>query len=208
MKKRWFLLWLACFFTSLHAKDCFDCAPFYWGISGSFGGTVYQNSYADDGKSALGRLALEAQYAVNDIIHLGLESGLQNGVRMRLAIPKPLLDILAGEPIHATIKPSIDLLATLKLTPFESSVFGYAKGGIAFRQLQVDRNEVNDVSETTPELQVGIGYGFSDNSYLFVGYQHLFGHDINYQVDSLTERGHLDHIPGQDSLLIGVSILF
>ena len=194
--------------VSGYAKTCFDCSPFYWGISGSFGATKYNDAYAKDGLSFIGRLSLEAQYALNDLAHLGLESGIQNGNSMRLNIPKSDLDILGGEPVHVAIKPIFDVLGTLKLTPFDSGFFGYVKGGVAYRHLQVDRNEVNDVTQITPELQAGVGYGFTDNSYLFMGYQRLFGNAVNYQVDPILMQGHIENIPSQNSLLLGLSVLF
>lgn len=194
--------------TAANAIGCVECNDYYWELSGSFGVTQYQNAYANDGKSIIGRLSFGAQYRVNHNVHLGLESGIQNGNSMRLDIPKPILDIVGGEPVKVFIKPSVDVLATVKLIPFYTRFFGFLKGGIAYRQLQVDRNEVNDISQLTPEVQAGLGYEFGDNSYVHVGYQQLFGKNINYHVDPLTEIGHIENIPRQGSLFIGVSILF
>lgn len=196
------------FSVSGFAKTCFDCTPFYWGISGSFGAGFFNDAYGRDGNSFVGRLSLEAQYAVNDLFHLGLESGIQNGNTMRLAVPQETLDVLGGEPVHATIKPMVDILATLKWTPFNSGLFGYVKGGVTYRYLQVDINEVNSLTKLTPELQTGIGYGFGERSYISLGYQHFFGKNPNYQVNPDTAKGWIENIPSQDAILLGVTVLF
>ncbi|MFT4059286.1 MAG: outer membrane beta-barrel protein [Legionella sp.] len=204
------LLVMLSFFISAagYAKTCFDCSGFYWGISGSFGGTQYRDAYAQDGRSFVGRLSLEAQYAMSDLFHLGLESGVQNGNSMRLNIPKSTLDAMGGEPVHIHIKPFVDVLGTVKITPFNSGFLSFVKAGVAYRHLQVDRNEVNDILRWTPELQAGLGYGFNDHSYFYIGYQHLFGHAVNYQINTETEQGTIENIPTQDAVLIGVSVLF
>lgn len=197
------------FFSSLAAANtCLECDGFNWGFSASLGATNYQNGYGSDGQSTLGRLSLETQYLLNDLFVLGLEFGIQNGNAMRLDVPKSTLDILGGEPINVVIKPTVDVLATLKFVPFDSKLFGFMKGGVAYRQLQVDRNEVNDVSKLNPELQTGLGYALTDNSYLYVGYQHIFGSSPKYQVNPVTEKGSISGIPSQDSLLIGFSLFF
>lgn len=208
MNKIFLIVTLFLINASAYAKSCFDCSPFYWGISGSFGMAQYNDAYAQDGRSFIGRLGLEVQYALNDLALIGLESGIQNGNSMRLNVPKTVLDVLGGEPVHVTIKPTIDLLGTLKITPFNSGIFAYFKGGAAYRHLQVDINEVNDVTQITPELQAGIGFGFNDNNYLYVGYQGLFGKNTNYTVNPDTGKGYIENIPSQNSVLIGVSVMF
>lgn len=180
-----------------------------WGLSGSVGMTHYAEAYAHDGKSALGRLGLEVNYLLNELFQAGIEGGIQNGNRMRLNVPKSVLDDLGGEPIHITLKPTIDLLATLKLAPMDSCLMGFIKGGVAYQQLQVDRNEVNDVSQMTPELQAGVGFHFLDTSaLLFAGYQHLFGQAAGFEINPMTERGYIRHIPAQSTVFIGASIRF
>ena len=199
----------ALFVQAANANTCFDCNGFRLGVSGSIGATNYQQAYANDGQSILGRLSLNAQYDVTESLNIGLEIGVQNGNTMRLDIPKLELDMLGGEPVTVAIKPLLDALGTLKVTPFDNpGLFGFVKGGIAFRQLQVDRNEVNNLTKINPELQVGIGYGVKDNGTLFLSFQHVFGSNPNYQVNPLTETGYIEGLPSQDSILMGLSILF
>lgn len=199
----------ALFIQAANANNCFDCNGLHLGVSGSIGATNYQQAYANDGQSILGRLSLNAQYDVTESLNVGLEIGVQNGNTMRLDIPKPELDMLGGEPVTVVIKPLLDVLGALKVTPFDNpGLFGFIKGGIAFRQLQVNRNEVNNLTKISPELQVGIGYGVKDNSSLFLGFQHVFGSNPNYQVNPLTETGYIEGLPSQDSILMGLTILF
>lgn len=203
------LIVFALFTQTANANTCFDCNGLRWGFSGSIGATNYRQAYANDGQSILGRLSLNAQYDVTESLNVGLDIGVQNGNTMRLDIPKPVLDMLGGEPITVVIKPLLDALVTIKVTPFDNpGLFGFVKGGIAYRQLQVDRNEVNNLTKTNPELQVGLGYGVSDNGALFLGFQHVFGSNPNYQVNPLTETGYIKALPSQDSILMGLSILF
>ncbi|HFR9807935.1 TPA: hypothetical protein ACHYN4_000348 [Legionella pneumophila] len=209
MKIHYLFLGLALFSPLTQASNCFDCKGLRFGISGSTGATQYHHAYAHDGQSVLGRLSLEAQYDVSELLSTGLEIGVQNGNTMRLDTPKPTLDVLGGEPVGIVIKPLIDALLTLKVTPFDNpGVFGFVKGGLAYRQLQVDRNEVNDLAKTSAELQVGLGYGMSDNSAFFLGYQHVFGSNPNYQVNPVTETGYIEGIPSQDAILLGLTIVF
>lgn len=209
MKLSYLLLSAFVFLPIANASNCFECNGLRFGISGSAGATRYNNVYSNDGKSILGRLSLETNYDVSESLSLGLEIGVQNGNTLRLNIPKPLLDILGGEPVSVVVKPLMDALITLKTMPFDNpGIFGFLKGGLAYRQLQVDRNEVNDLTKINPELQLGLGYGMTDNSALFIAYQHIFGSNPNYQINPLTETGHIENVPSQNSLFLGISILF
>ncbi|HAU0230588.1 TPA: hypothetical protein ACT9K7_001839 [Legionella pneumophila] len=209
MKSHYVFLIVALLASQPAASNCFDCSNTRVSISGSTGVAFYNDAYARDGQSILGRLSLELQREFSESLSLGLEVGMQNGNTMRLDIPKPVLNTLGGEPVSVVVKPLLDALATLKITPFDNpGLFGFVKGGIAFRQLQVDRNEVNDLVRLNPELQAGLGYGLSDNGAFFVGYQHVFGKNPNYQVNPLTETGHIENLPSQHSILLGFSILF
>ncbi|HHU0103065.1 TPA: hypothetical protein ACT9NQ_000781 [Legionella pneumophila] len=207
-----YAFWIAAALLSApiaNANSCFDCSGFRWGLSGSTGATYYHDAYAHDGQSILGRLSVNLQYEASESLRPGLELGVQNGNTMRLDTPKPIRDALGGEPVEILIKPMLDVLLTLQMFPFDNpGLFGFVKGGLAYRQLQVDRNEVNDLAKTSPELQVGLGYGMTDNSAFFVGYQRVFGHHPNYQINPATETGYLEAIPDQDSLLLGLSIVF
>jgi len=209
MKKISVLLYLCCVGFLSSAQACSNCdLPLHFGISADIGFTQYPNMYHQDGQSVLGRLSLQTNYVPSDFIVLGIEAGLQNGNTMRLNLPKSTLDLLGGEPVSLIVKPLVDLLVTAQITPFEDVGFcGFIKGGVAFRQLQVDRNEVNDLSKISPELQAGLGYKINDNLALHIEYQQVFGGDPNYQVDPLTETASLSNIPTQKAVMLGLSLI-
>ena len=206
MKKITFLLatlWFGC------ANACSNCDGLLsWGFSGSLGLSRYDFVYNKDGQSTIGRLSFNTQYIASDFLALGLEVGVQNGNTMRLDIPKPTLDLLGGEPVTIIVKPMVDLLVTAQVTPFDDvGFFGFIKGGVAYRQLQVDRNEVNDLSKTSPELQAGVGYKINDNLALHMEYQQIFGNNPYYQVNELNETATIANIPTQKAVLIGLTLI-
>lgn len=206
MKKIPLMFALLCVYLHPSYADC--DLPLSWGISGSLGLTHYDSVYGNDGQSVMGRLSLSTQYNLSCFLGLGLDAGIQNGNTMRLDIPKSILDELGGEPVSILVKPMIDILLTAQFTPFEDErIFGFLKGGMAYRQAQVDRNEVNDLSQFNPELQAGIGYKLNDNLALHIEYQRVFGGNPNYQVDFLTETARISNIPTQQAVLLGLSII-
>lgn len=192
-----------------HATACTHCdSSLNFGFSGSMGITRYESAYRRDGQSTLGRLSLNGQYAFTDFFALGLEAGVQNGNTLRLNLSKSTLDSLGGEPVSILVKPLVDLLFTAQIIPFEDNgFFGFVKGGIAYRQAQVDRNEVNDLSKAVAEFQAGFGYKINDNLALQFGYQQIFGGHPNYQVNSLTECATIFNIPTQKGVLMGISLI-
>lgn len=210
MKKINLLFAILCFGYLHTSSACSGCdLPLSWGFSGSLGFSQYDSVYKDDGQSVMGRLSFNTQYNLSEFVALGLEAGIQNGNTMRLNIPRPILDELGGEPVSIMVKPMIDLLVTTQITPFEDERwFGFVKGGIAYRQAQVDRNEVNDLSKTNPELQAGIGYKLNDNLAFHIEFQQVFGSNPDYQVNPLTETASIANIPSEKAVLLGLSIIF
>jgi len=209
MKKTNLLLALLSFGLINTAWACSDCdLGFRWGFSGGLGLTNYNCVYQNDGDSAMGRLSLNSQYTLSDFFIVGLEAGVQNGNTMRLDIPKPTLDVLGGEPVSIMVKPMVDILILAEITPFDDlGFFGFIKGGAAFRQAQMDRNEVNDLSKTSPELQAGLGYKINDNLAIHVAYQQIFGGNPNYQLYPLTQTASIANIPTQKTAFLGLTLI-
>lgn len=192
------------------AHACSDCddLPLRWGFSASLGATQYENVYHNDGQSALGRLSLESRYPFSDFGSIALEAGIQNGNTMRLDISQLTLDLLGGEPVSISVKPMIDVLVGLQIKPFDDiGFFGSIKGGIAYRQIQMYRNEINDLTKFSPELQVGLGYQINDNMAIHAHYQHVFGGNPNYQLNSALTGATLSNIPSQRSVLLGLTLI-
>ncbi|HHS8316193.1 TPA: outer membrane beta-barrel protein [Legionella pneumophila] len=209
MKSFYRFIAVVCFGYAHTVFACSNCeTPMRWGFSGSIGLTHYDASYHHDGNSAMGRLSINAQYAFSDFFALGLEVGGQSGNTMRLDLEQSTLDELGGEPVSLLIKPAADLLFTAQITPFdESGFYGVMKAGVAFRQAQVNRNDVNDLSQTSPEIQAGMGYKLNDNLAIHLTYQQIFGGNPNYQINPVTETATINDIPTQKTLMLGVSLI-
>lgn len=185
---------------SIENKSAFKYSP--WSITASLGMEQFDSMEGLHGQTALGRLAFG--YALNN--HFGLEIGVQNGNQMRLALPKKTVDVLGGVPLVGTAKPLIDVLITLK-TPFLSSttpLFALAKGGVAYRQLQMDRETINDKSQFAPELQAGFGYKVSEHLNVSLMAQYVLGKNPDVQADAISERGWIANIPTQKAILLGL----
>jgi hypothetical protein len=56
-----------------------------------------------------------------------------------------------------------------------------------------------------PEIQLGIGCSLTDYVNLSLSYQGIYGGSADYRVNSITEVGNVDNIPGQQGLLLGLS---
>lgn len=210
MNKIRFLVLLGFFTFTQIVSACVDChdIPLRFGISASLGFTQYSSAYKQDGNSTLGRLSLDTRYILSDFSSLALEVGIQNGNTMRLPISQVELDELGGEPVTVSIKPSVDALLAAYISPWDDSgFFAVVKGGIAYRQLQVDRNEVRDFAKTSPELQAGLGYFFNDNLGLHLLYEHIFGGNPNYQINRILQTAAINNIPSQNSLYLGITLL-
>jgi opacity protein-like surface antigen len=174
-----------------------------WSITASMGMGNFQYMEGTHGQTALGRFAFD--YALNS--HLGIEVGIQNGNHMRFALPHETVAILGGVPVEGATKPLLDLLVTAKTPHFNRAVplYGLIKGGVAYRQLEIDRETVNDLTKIAPEVQAGIGYKV--NKHLDVGlvYQYVAGKNPNVQADALTETGKIVNIPTQQAVLLGLT---
>lgn len=196
-----------CIFNPAYA-DFLETEP-DWALSFTTGYNQYQNTYQNEGHSAIGRLSLEKYLLDLDYMKLGLEFGVQNGNNMRLDIPKSMLDSLGGLPVGIEVKPSLDLLLDSKI-PFdiESTLYFFIKGGVAYRRAQIDRITVNSMTKYSPELQVGLGYQVNDFLGLNLGYQRIFGGNPNFTVNEVAETGHINNIPTQQGVLLGISVLF
>ena len=175
-----------------------------WSITASMGMGSFQYMESTHGQTALGRLAFD--YALTE--YLGLEAGIQNGNHMRFALPHETVNILGGVPVEGTTKPLLDLLVTAKTPTFNSALplYGLIKGGAAYRQLQMDRETVNDLTQIAPEFQAGIGYKVSKHLDVGLMVQYVAGKNPNVQADALTETGKIANIPTQVAVFLGLTL--
>lgn len=193
-----------------HSYACCDEGGYSsWTVDAAFGMVLYPDMANNDGQSAVGRLSLG--YALFSDIdwQLGLEAGIQSGNTMRLALPKESIDALGGLPIEAKMKPMLDMLVGLKTMPFsDAPIMAWLKGGMAYRQLQLDRESVPDLSQFSPEIQAGLGYQINQQTTINLGYQYVFGKKPELAIDPLAETGVLHNIPAQQAVMIGLSFSF
>ncbi|MFJ1270118.1 hypothetical protein ACD661_16290 [Legionella lytica] len=174
-----------------------------WHINASMGLQSTLDAEAHHGESAIGRLSFEYM----PIQYLGVELGIQSGNAMRFTADKETIDTLGGVGIEGRIKPMIDVLLTVKSPNISSALplYATAKAGVAYRQLQLDRESINDVSQTKPEFQAGLGYRANSHLEITLTYQYLCGGNPKIRANPLTESGHISNIPIQRALLLGLT---
>lgn len=178
-----------------------------WSIIASLGYGQYQHVYSNDGKTPLGRLAVGAELLSTSQTAFGLEFGVQNGNRMRVALPINTLDIVGGV-VKTTVKPMLDLLLTANTTPIsESLLFTQLKGGIAYRQWQMESDWVSNKTELAGELQAGFGYPLTEITSLNLLYQGVFGGNPKFRQNSIGDAWHFSSIPIQHGILFGFSFI-
>ena len=179
-----------------------------WSVTGSIGYTVYEDMYRADGQTALGRFAIGRDVYAGHVLTWGLEVGVQNGNTMRYFPSLSAIDALGSLPIQATVKPMLDVLATLKTNSFGTTpVFAQFKGGIAYRRWQFnDRNSIDGKSQIAGEMQAGLGYAISERTSLGVSYQGIFGGNPDFHVNADTATGHVNNIPIQNGVLLGLTV--
>ncbi len=93
-------------------------------------------------------------------------------------------------PIEVTVKPLLDVLAGLNLKPSSNVPMNlWLKEELAYRMMQADREEINDLFHISPELQVGIGYEISKQNTINFGYQILWGKKSELEVNLQNKTG-------------------
>ncbi len=179
-----------------------------WSIIASLGYSEYQQMYQDDGQTAISRLAIAAELLATTQSAFGLEIGVQNGNRMRFVIPQNSLSLWSGV-VRTTVKPILDLLLTANTSPLgESLLFTQIKGGLVYRQWQMDSDFVSNKTELAGEVQAGFGYPLTEITSLNLLYQGVFGGSPKLKAGSMiSEVGHVSNIPVQHGLLFGLSII-
>ena len=179
-----------------------------WSVTGSLGYTVYEDMYRADGQTALGRFAIGRDVYTGHVVTWGLEVGVQNGNTMRYFPSLAAIDALGGLPIQTTVKPTLDVLATLKTNSFGTTpIFAQFKGGIAYRRWQFnDRDSINDKSQIAGEVQVGLGYAISERASLGLSYQGIFGGNPDFHFNADSATGRASNIPVQNGVLLGLTV--
>lgn len=183
----------------------------FWGdaiptaaISGGYG--AFDSAADDTGQTGVLRIALGSLWYLNPTTLLGGELGAQTGNRMELDS-----DILAPFgvdpddrlPVYLTVKPVVDLLATLRYY-IHSPLFIEAKAGAAYIATMIDNADISSESQWRPEIQLGLGWDLTDHGRIMLGYQRIFGSsDLDLSdVDVLQGSAALDHVPTWQAVLL------
>ncbi|EHL30497.1 outer membrane beta-barrel protein [Legionella drancourtii] len=191
----------------LHALDASSSTR--WFVDSALGMSYTNNTTNKTNQTAIGRLSVGTTLFSLTTWRADAEIGVQSGNTFRLSFPKESIDSLGGVPIEATIKPFLDVLGGLKVTPWNNLPTElWLKGGIAYRMMQADRDEVNDISKISPELQVGLGYHITKQATLNLGYQIIFGKNPLLTINPENEHGFLQNAPQQQAFLLGFSYKF
>lgn len=177
-----------------------------WSIIASLGYGQYDHMYSNDGQTPLGRLAVGAELLTTTQTAFGLEVGVQNGNHMRVQLPPETIAILGGV-VRTTVKPMLDVLFTANTTPIsESLLFAQLKGGIAYRQWEMETNLISNKTELAGEVQAGFGYPLTEVTSLNLLYQGVFGGSTRFR-PPLDDTGHFSSVPTQHGILFGFSVI-
>lgn len=178
-----------------------------WSVTASIGSGKYEHGYYKNDSSALARLALGNEMMLSGDIILGLELGVQNTNYVYLQIPYETLAVLKWIPVQTALGPMLDLLVTVKSDPLgESSFFAQLKGGIAYRNWQIQQKSIDELSQLAGEIQAGFGYPITTLANLNLSYQGVFGGDPNVQWNTYSKKGHVSSIPSLHGILLGFSV--
>lgn len=192
--------------TAIISKPLYCKAISYpWTVSASLGYAQYQQVHHGDQLTALGRFALGKDIVQLGSALFGLELGIQSGNQMRLRMTDQQTEALGGLLIQTTLKPMLDGLLTMRIIPgFSNPIFLQFKTGVALRRWQMDRDTVNDISQSAWEFIAGGGYAISPNASMTLSYQGIFGAKPNFTVDLTNGSGHVQNIPVQHAVILGI----
>ncbi|WP_019218322.1 hypothetical protein [Legionella tunisiensis] len=185
--------------------DC--CRP--WVIDGAIGMASYSGAIDKARQVATGRISLGYVLTTKTYWQAALEAGLQSGNTLSLAFAREDIDALGGVEVEATLKPMLDVLLSLRSeTLIDFPLFSWVKGGVAYRQMSVDKAAINSLKGFAPELMAGFGFQINEQTTAHLGYQILFGQNPTLTVDEAHETAIIRHMPTQQAVLLGFSYVF
>lgn len=178
-----------------------------WSLELGWGYGEYLHMYGNDGKYVLSRIGIAKEIVKLKWLHTGLEIGIQGGNVGRLNVPQTTLNLMGGLAINSIMKPTIDLLITNKLyLPNYNSLYTQIKAGIIMRRWQFTEGSINDITLYNPEIQFGIGRDINRLISLSLSYQLIAGKNPNYQIITNNCLGHVASMPGENAVILGLSI--
>ena len=220
MKKILALICLSCSLPAMAMQNYKDESPHHpdestgwWSPSrlylGAYGGYgTVDGAYGQDGQFTQGRLALGLRAIDYNIASFGVETGVQLGNDMRLSASSTLIDASGGLPIQATLKQFIDLLLTVKFQLLPNyPLVAILKGGIAYRQLQLDdrTSSQDSLRKVNGEFQAGLGYKLTEYVMLTALYQGIYSNNnAGISIDATGDNIYISRIPTQQAGFLGL----
>lgn len=190
----------------LHACGGYSCNNPSITFNGAFGVSSYSSALNREGEAALGKLSL-GMMIYRENLGFGIEGGIQSGNTMHLKFSNNDLFILGGVPLEVQIKPMLDISVNFQMR-LNEDFFGIVKGGVVFRQMQINEEALNDLRDIAPKIEAGFGYQLSEQLVVNLMYQYIFGKAPVLSINPVMERGFLANIPSSQALMLGVSYNF
>jgi hypothetical protein len=198
-------------FPKANEIEATDNAAALWQIEAGMGYVKYRDASSSDGNTAVGRVALGFTPLHWKNVVMGLEAGVQSGNgSMKIDVAQDVLYQMGGTAISSTVKPMVDLLATLQI-PLNNanSVFFTVKGGAAYRQWTFDRDTIPNITQVSPELQAGLGFKISSHAKLVAYYQGIYSGDMDFKahpINDYSSTGSVKNIPTQQGGFLGIEM--
>jgi hypothetical protein len=186
-----------------------------WVLSAT-GGYTFFTQIQSQNSTPLGRLAFEkifSEYTKEEYIllnhlkktSLGIEIGVQSGNRMQLPLSSSEIETLGGVEPWTTLYPFVDILGVGRVDFENFPLQGIFKAGPVFREWNMERNSINNLSQVAGEIQAGLGFYLTSNISIMLLYQGIYGGNLNIAVNSTTQTATVSSIPIQNGILLTAS---
>lgn len=200
---------LTIFAGTMGDADLSSSTPLYIGGYGGYG--HIDGGYHWGANTTMGRLAIGLHLKEYHALLFGAEVGFQSGNTMRLYASPETIDLGGGLPIQSTLKPMVDFLVSVKgRFTYNSPIFYLLKGGVAFRQLELeDRSSPSDtLHKFNGEFQGGLGYAITNHVLLTAFYQGIYSSpSAGIQLDTTNDVS-ISKIPTQQAGFLGLEYSF
>lgn len=182
-------------------------SPVFVGLYGGY--NKMKGAYHSDGQTAFYRFALGLNAGTVHDLSFAFEAGVQSGNTLRIKTREGVIQPTGGLMPQATLKPFIDLLATVRYSIVEKFSI-LMKLGAAYRELHFnDRTSTGDsLKKFNFELQAGFGYQITEAARFVVLYQQLFCSEHGKLTLNHTNGVMLHQIPSQLGGLLGIELGF
>ena len=189
--------------------DSSSIIPLYVGAYGGYG--HIDGGYHWGADTTMGRLAIGLHLKEYHALLFGAEVGFQSGNTMRLYASPEIIADNGYLPIQSTLKPMVDFLVSVKgRFTYNSSIFYLLKGGVVFRQLEIENKSSpsDTLHKFNGEFQGGLGYAITNHVLLTAFYQGIYSsHSAGVQLDTFNDAT-ISKIPTQQAGFLGLEYSF